>query len=351
MMRPWIVKSACSALQLSGFNAVVQSLSGMRGAILMLHRVQPNKASSFNPNGMLGVEPEFLDQVCKWLAASRYDVVSMDEAVLRLAGPAHWPNPFIVLTFDDGYLDNLTHALPILEKHDLPLTLYPATGLIEGTATMWWAGLEWVLDATDQLTCDFGSGEETFSVATSHEKCALFQRMMVHCTQVLDERTQRIFVGDLCQRYGIDLKARTTAEMMTMEQLRSFAAHRLVTIGGHTVNHFALGRLDADHALREISASADVLTAVTGKRPRHFAYPYGNPVAAGQREFKVLKELGFESAVTTRRGAVYSGHGDHLTALPRISLNGHYQSMAFTRAWVTGVPALLDNRLSRINVA
>ncbi|MEN0088109.1 MAG: polysaccharide deacetylase family protein [Pseudomonadota bacterium] len=354
-MRPWIAKSAAAALRMSGLERTLQAFSGMQGGILMLHRIEANKASSFNPNGMLSITPEFFDRVCDWLASSRYEVITLDEAVERLRSTAGGKrpsgNPFVVLTFDDGYLDNLTQALPILERHNLPATLYPATGLIEGTATMWWAGLEWALDATDELVCDMGEGERSYSARTPHELCHLYTNLMRHCTHALDEREQRQFVYDLCARHGVDLKARTLEQMMTMEQLRSFAAHPLITIGGHTVNHFALGRLDEEHARREVSAGADVLEAFTGVRPKHFAYPYGNPIAAGEREFRILEELGFESAVTTRRGAVFAGHGEHMMALPRLSLNGHFQSMSFTRRWVTGMPALVDNRLRRLNVA
>ena len=65
----------------------------------------------------------------------------------------------------------------------------------------------------------------------------------------------------------------------------------------------------------------------------------------------LAKEAGFVSAVTTRPGHLFDGHGDHLHALPRVSLNGHHQSGAALRSLLSGLPFLAWNRGCKLNVA
>ena len=352
-MAVWFIKSAATALHVSGMDRVLDRMSGRFGSILMLHQVRAARNAACDVNAALAVGPDFQREVLNWVSASDHDVISMDALPERVAKMAAGEkmDRFIALTFDDGYLDNLDVAAPILRDQGFPYTIYAATGLMEGSSALWWAGLEWVLEDRDSIEVDFGNGAETLNLRSRTQTCHAFERLMYHCQVTLNEREQRDFVQALCDRYEVDLWGRTKAEMMSVEQMRDLSRDPLCTFGAHTVNHYALGRLDARAARREILAGAEVVAAVTGERPRHLAYPYGNPIAAGEREFALAKELGFKTAVTTRKGAIYGDHADHMLALPRISLNGNYQSMSFTKAWVTGVPALVYNRGRRLSVA
>ena len=69
-----------------------------------------------------------------------------------------------------------------------------------------------------------------------------------------------------------------------------------------------------------------------GIDPKHLAYPVGDPGSAGVREFALAREAGFATAVTTRPGHLFAGHAAHLTALPRVSVNGLHQSEDAMRA-------------------
>ena len=73
--------------------------------------------------------------------------------------------------------------------------------------------------------------------------------------------------------------------------------------------------------------------------------------SAGPREFSLARAAGFETAVTTRPGVLFADHLAHLTALPRISVNGLFQSRGDVAALLSGVPTALQNRGRRLNVA
>jgi peptidoglycan/xylan/chitin deacetylase (PgdA/CDA1 family) len=94
-----------------------------------------------------------------------------------------------------------------------------------------------------------------------------------------------------------------------------------------------------------------VLEAALGVRPQHLAYPVGDPTSAGPREFRIAAELGFRTAVTTRPGVIFGEHRDHLTALPRISVNGDFQSRRYLKVLLSGAATGLWNGFRRVNAA
>ena len=124
-----------------------------------------------------------------------------------------------------------------------------------------------------------------------------------------------------------------------------------MTIGAHTLTHPMLAKHDADVARREIAGSKQRLEAELGIPIRHFAYPVGDPGSAGPRDFALVAEAGFESAVTTRPGHLFPEHAAHLHALPRVSLNGLHQNEAALRALLSGLPFWLRSRGRKIDVA
>ena len=162
------------------------------------------------------------------------------------------------------------------------------------------------------------------------------------------ETEQRHWIRHQCDRAGIDLDAMCRAEAMNWDAIRKINRDPLCTIGAHTVCHNALKKLDATAALSEMVASRDRIAHELGEVPRTFAYPYGDETSAGEREFEMAREAGFTAAVTTRKGLVFDQHRDHLTALPRLSLNGGYQDCDFTDVLLTGAPFAMFNGLQRV---
>ena len=112
-----------------------------------------------------------------------------------------------------------------------------------------------------------------------------------------------------------------------------------------------LAKHDRETAWREIAASRAVVAEKLGRLVRHFAYPVGDPTSAGPRDFALAEQAGFETAVTTRPGHVFPVHADYLHALPRVSMNGLFQSEAALRSLLSGVPFLAWGRGRRLNVA
>jgi peptidoglycan/xylan/chitin deacetylase (PgdA/CDA1 family) len=168
---------------------------------------------------------------------------------------------------------------------------------------------------------------------------------------MLDEASQRHVMRALAENHGVDMAADCRRLVMNWDEIRFMADDPLVTIGAHTKGHFAISKLSASRALDEMVGSADRLEQELGKRPVHFSFPYGDQGSAGRRDFALAREAYFKTAVTTRKGMLFPAHRCHLTALPRVSLNGEYQSLTYTALYLSGAPFALWNRFQQVSAA
>ena len=112
-----------------------------------------------------------------------------------------------------------------------------------------------------------------------------------------------------------------------------------------------MAHLSSSEALFEMNESARRIEQQLGERPRHFAYPYGSTDDAGNREFELAKEADFASAVTTRCGVIVPEHRGHMTALPRIVIDGCYQDLQIVKTLLSGVPGRIRSRGRKLNVS
>ncbi|TPK38636.1 polysaccharide deacetylase family protein [Mesorhizobium sp. B2-5-3] len=337
-----IRKLALNVARYTGLAPLAKPLVGGIGAILMLHRVtaKPEKPDSVNRH--LNIAPGFLDAMIAGLKADGYAFVSMDEAVERIAARGKG-GQFAAITADDAYRDNMTEALPVLEKHGAPITIYVAPGLINGTADLWWDVVEDLVNAGDRLTLTTSEGKTTIDCTSPAKKLQAIARLHTYLTSEVREEDLRAVLRELAHANGVDAGRPRVDTLMTWSEIRAIAAHPLVTIGAHTINHSNLKRLSEADARHEIVGVKSILRAELGEEPRHFAYPYGYASAVGCREVGFVRDAGYTSAVTTRHGVLRAEHAGFLHALPRISVNGRYQNVAHIRTMLSGVTTPLAN--------
>jgi peptidoglycan/xylan/chitin deacetylase (PgdA/CDA1 family) len=319
------------ALRLPG---LIRALSRSRGVIFTLHRVLPEPPAPFSPNAILQVTPAFLDYAIERIRALDLDIVSLDEALDRLAAPKAG-RKFVVLTFDDGYRDNLVHAWPILKRHAAPFTIYLPTALVDSSGEIWWQAIEDIITRQDAVAMPGTGGADYVPTLTTTEKQAAFDQLYWRMRK-MPEPARVDLVRSFAAAYGYDLSAQCRDLIMTWDELAPLAADPLCTIGAHTVHHYELRKLPAEQASTEMVRSADIIAERLGERPRHFSYPLGGPLSCGPREFAMARDLGFRSAVTTRPGGLYPRHAQQSHALPRISLNGNFQKRRYVDVFATG---------------
>ena len=178
----------------------------------------------------------------------------------------------------------------------------------------------------------------------------MFEQLYWWVRSFKTEEQLRHAVRDLAARYQVEI-ATFCDEVHHRDELATLAADPLVTIRAHTVNHVMLAKVPEKSARSEMEMSRSVIEAALGRRPDHISYPVGDPASAGPREFRIASELGFKPAVTTRPGVIFPDHSDHLTALPRISLNGEHQQLRYVRVLLSGAATALWNGFRRVDAA
>jgi peptidoglycan/xylan/chitin deacetylase (PgdA/CDA1 family) len=350
-MKKLVLRGGMEALYFTGAHHLLRPLLGGVGAILTLHHVRPARSDPFQPNRLLEVTPEFLEDVLRGLRGAEVDIVTLDEMHRRLT-ERDFRRRFVCLTFDDGYRDNLRYALPILRRHQAPFTLYIPTSFPDRLGELWWLTLEHAIARQNRISLVMDGEDRRYMCDSTEAKYELYEHIYWWLRRLPSEEELRVVVRDLATRYGVDDAALRDELCMTWPEIDEIASDPLGTIGAHTVNHVMLRKAADDAAVRrEMLQSASVIEAALGERPKHFSYPVGDKTSAGPREFRIAAELGFKTAVTTRPGVLFPEHVGHLTALPRISLNGEYQQPRYAKVLISGAATALWNRFRRVDAA
>lgn len=279
------------------------------GSIVYLHEIQDDPAAEL----MSGHRPSFLAEMVEGLRRKGWELVALGEALRRLRnGPA--ARPFAVLTFDDGYRDSLTRALPVLERLQAPFTVFVPTGAITGELFPWWLALRVLLISQQEIEIERMG--ERLSCASLSEKVAAFKAVN---RWVAQDRRRAYDLAPTFAARGLSMEGVADAYFLSKEELRTLAKHPLVTIGAHTTSHAMLPALEIEEARAEMADNKAFLESLLGREVLHFAYPYG--AGGGPRDRRgptLAREAGFASAVTTEASPVFPRHRDNPYSLPRI---------------------------------
>lgn len=328
---------------LRGFSKSVRGLA----TCLQYHRVLPslNYEADFNPNVSTIVAAELFEEQIRFIAA-KCNCISLSEATNALLAGELRPNSVIV-TFDDGYKDNMIYALPVLKKYNVPATIYITTGFPDNTCVLWWYELNSILKNIDFIDVAWNGQEYSWQLKDKTAKYEAFVDMRkLFIGASIDEQEE--LLGLLRAKADVN-RTVFKEEALSWSEIESLDKEPLIEIGAHTVNHPVLNKLSRPKALEEINGSKVRLEQVLGHSVDSFAYPFGSHVEVGKREFDFVKELGFKSGVTSRFGHIQTEHKDHVFALPRVYIS-HYDNMSNFKAKLFGIEAIFRQKGKRVVV-
>lgn len=296
----------CRGLMSSGLGARLARAYCGPGVIFMFHEMRADPKASFH----IGTAPETLDFALRRIAREGRDIVDLDEALARLKAPN--PSPFAVVTFDDGYRDNLQLALPILERHGAPATIYVPTQMLDRSINAWWLGLRTLFLERDDV--EIAPMAKRYRLVDFAARKAGFEEVMAW---IWADFRRADCMAEVFAGAGLDLVDLVDRHALSEHELKHLAAHPLITIGGHTASHRALATLSHKVQYEELSSNKAFLEGLTDQEVAHLAYPYGRPAIQGTAEASVAREVGFRTAVTTDPGHLFSDHGADPFLLPR----------------------------------
>lgn len=297
------------------FSLLSPAGAGARLSILIFHRVLSEPDPLFPDE----VDAARFDQQLGWLKRW-FQVLPLDEAARRLS-EGSLPARAAALTFDDGYADNHGLALPLLRRHGLPCTFFIATGFLDG-GRMWNDSLieavrRSTLPGLDLRGLSGRQGQDLGRHALGalpQQRRALIDVLLPQVKYLAPEPRLRL-VEQIAQRAEVALPDDL---MMSTAQVRELHAAGM-QIGAHTCSHPILASLSETEARDEIAHSKRTLEQMLGAPVGLFAYPNGRPGTdyLPQCHPAMVRELGFQAAVSTHWGAARAG--SDVFQLPRFT--------------------------------
>ena len=304
--------AAGAALYWSGASAAFETLSRPTGAIiLMYHSVaDTGHAPYVDPPNRLS--PRLFERQMAFLSSHRR-VIALSALLRTVSEGKSPPAGTVCLTFDDGYLDNLTVAAPILERYGLPATLYLPTAIIDRAEAQWADVLHWLLAfrTADMLSLP-NAGLHAASLRSPFDRA----RVRRHLHPVLLEAAHSARMAML-REIERQLAPSMTMPRLTMnwDDVRHLQErYPLFEIGGHTREHIDLRTHRAEAAVSQVEGCAEDLRRELGTEPVHFSFPYARWCDETR---EIVRRSGWRSAVGM--GDEYRiGANSDLFTMPRV---------------------------------
>ena len=243
--------------------------------------------------------------------------------LVRAAAVGAIPDRAVAVTFDDGYLDALRTASPILLEHGVPATFFVNSDRLDQEHERWWDILERVLltepDLPVYLSLRVGAHDVRVPTASSGERAAALEALN-GAAWTLDADERRQLAAGVLAWSGAAAPPRVSHRVMTGDEIRALADRPGHAIGAHTVHHLALTCHDVATKRREIEDDRRALEQRLGRPVDLLSYPYGELDA---ETIAAVRVAGFRAAVTVEAGVVAAGANRLL--LPRVEVTRDLQ--------------------------
>lgn len=288
---------------------------GALGVVYMLHHIDEKKRNQIPTNEDLKVTPLFLESIIIKYKEQGFSFISLDQLSDIISNNQKPTHPFIAFTIDDGYLDNYRNAFPIFVKHQIPFAIFISTDFIDKKAILWWDSIEELILHNKEIKIP----NKIYPCTSFQEKWDTFrifrEQIMQFNQDDLKESLQQMFYN-----YNIDWLSPIKEKAMTWNQIKELSSHPLCTIGGHTVTHPVLNKLDEFRFRWEIEEGVKRIEKKTGLPVKHFAYPYGTTNEIGKREEYFIKDFNFRTVFAATGGCITKDNQHRTTFLPRVFL-------------------------------
>lgn len=308
---------------------------GAGALILLYHRV----AETPTDPQLLCVTPSHFAEHLQMLREG-YRPMSL-ERCLQLLGEGSLPANAVVITFDDGYADNLLHAAPLLGDYDIPATVFVTARVDTDTSEFWWDELDRLLLAPSELpvTLRLTVGQRVYRWQLNgdtgysaddyerHRRWNVLQqdaptlrhamyRELCNLLRPLRHLDRARVLDELRDWAGAQRLIRTTHRTLCDEELVQLANEYPIEIGGHTVSHPVLAALTPSEQRDEVRQCKTHLEEILGRTVRSFSYPYGSRSDYTEQTVRIVREEGFTCACSNIPGTVTAG--TDLFELPRM---------------------------------
>lgn len=269
--------------------------------VLNYHRIDdPHRPGfdTFKPN--ISATPG--DFACQMdYVKKKYNVVTCQELASFLRGEASLPPHAAMITFDDGYYDNLSNAFPILKERQLPAVIFLTTGFMGMDTPFYWDYVAYCFHHTQQNSAFLPLlGECSWSSERSRH--SVMERWIEKVKRIPEDQKRELIQG-IGKVLGVNPPEGAFSNLyLTWDQVREMSQSGLVEFGSHTVSHPILTRVTPEEAGCEIAESKKRIEQEIGKPVISLAYPNGGAADFSPEVISAAKKAGIEVGFTLLSG-------------------------------------------------
>jgi len=326
-----------------------------KALILLYHRV----AELSSDPQLLAVTPARFEEHLKILR-EHYTVISLEQ-LTRFLREGKIPHRSVVLTFDDGYADALYNAKPLLERYDVPATVYVATGFVGADREFYWDELEglllrpgnlpehlslnaagtifqWRLGQSAQYSEADYERWRGWNVAMDNDPTPrqnIYRTLCARLLQMSEEDRENV-LNAVRTWAGATPSCRPIHRPLSAEEIVRLSEGGLVEVGAHTMSHAVLSAIPTAAQETEIRESKTRLEAMLGRPLFSFSYPFGKRTDYTEETVAIVRQAGFRCACSNFPGNVC--RGADLFQLPRVIAPhcGGKEFRGWLRRWFLG---------------
>ena len=285
-------------------------MSQNRARVLIYHKINDDIWDS----QLLSVQSEnFYNQLL--YLKENYETVSLDSLISRLKDNNLSGNE-ISITFDDGYLDNLTNMLPVINSLKIPVTVFIPTDFINKNDEFWWDKIEQLVIKTKKLEINFSIEKKiySYSLADSKEKIIAIDNICKELKKLPPSEIQQ-FIKIFYKLSETTLEERKTHLIMSQSDILKLSKSAFVTIGSHAHTHTRLSILSKDQQRKEFILSKNLLQNIIGKGIDFISYPFGSKIDFTSETEGLVQHCGYKAGIANVQKDLTMK--DRITAIPR----------------------------------
>ena len=259
--------------------------------ILTFHRISKNINNAINTDPLSVSQKNFENQII--LLKKKFNIIPL-EKFLQFKKNNSKKN--IVITFDDGYKDNLVNALPILNKHKVPATIYITTKFLSKDCSIWWYEIKELIWKKSSLKFKFFQKNFNFNLKSISDKKKCYEILCKEFKK-LNYKKQNLLLEIITNNKK---RKQYKKELLNKNELKLINKNKLITIGSHTHNHLSLKNISKKECEQELAKPKKILEKILKHKINHFAYPYGSFSDVSNKVAKLVQDENYKSASTTQ---------------------------------------------------
>ena len=280
--------------------------------VLNYHRIGSSGEDLFDP-AVYSATPDRLSDQISYLKRHA-DMTTLDEALALIDGKAS-PRARrcrVLLTFDDGYLDNYQAAFPVLRAHKVHGVFFLVTQLVGSCHLPWWDRIAYIMRTARRRS--FALHYPAYlAVNIDRDGIMISLREVLKLYKKPDMTDGEYFVGELLEVTRGDIPERTIRRFLNWEEARDMLAHGMA-IQSHTHSHTVLSQLSTAEQYKELTVSRTILQQELGTDINVLSYPVGIPTSFSEETCRIAQQVGYRGAFS------FYGGSNSVSALQRYDI-------------------------------